>query len=210
MKAELLRKTLHIICMILILLVVNMFATWYDAVFAVIIFVLIGYPILVLLERFPKYSNFFAERRKGEVKRSLLLVSLMVVILISVFWGWLGTTWKYTIIIAVMAWGFGDAAAALVGKAYGDHYIDHNLVEGKKTIEGTLAMFAVSWLVIFVIIMIYTEVPWYLCFIIALLVAPVCAIVELFSRRGMDTITVPISAAILIFTYTYISTFLVL
>ncbi len=199
MKSELLRKILHTICIMLILLLLNMFSAWYEAVLAVIVFVLIVYPILVLFEHHPLYGKFFAERRNGEVKMSLILVSLMVIILIVVFWGLMGTGRKYTIFIAVMAWGFGDAAAALVGKFFGSHYIEHRLVEGKKTVEGTLAMFAVSWLVIFVTSMIYTAMSWYMCFVIALLVAPVCTFVELFSRRGTDTMTVPFSAAILIF-----------
>lgn len=196
MKSELFRKFLHIICVCLVLLPVKIFSTWYSAVLAVLLFMLLVYPILTLAEHLPRYGKFFSERKKGEVKMSLVLVSLMVVILITIFWGWLGTSWKYNIVVAVMAWGLGDAAAALVGKAFGRHFIEHRLVEGKKTMEGTLAMFIVSSLAIFITTMIYAIGPWYLCLAIALLVAPVCAIVELFSHRGSDTITVPLSAAI--------------
>lgn len=196
MKSELFRKFLHIICTCFIIVLVNMFDTWYDAVFAMIVFIIIIYPLLTLAERHPKYGDFFSERRKGEVKMSTILLTVMVIVLIIVFWGWLGTDLKYIINAAVLAWGFGDAAAALVGKAFGRHFIEHKHVEGKKTVEGTLAMYTVSSLAIFVTTMLYNIGPWYLCLAIAILVAPICAIVELFSLRGSDTITVPLSAAI--------------
>jgi len=206
--SELFRKILHTICFMSVLLLLNVFGTWYMAVLAVLTFALIVYPILALVERFPLYGRFFAERKSGEVKMSLILAYLMIIVLTAVFWGWMGTSWKYVIVVAVMAWGYGDAAAALVGKAYGRHYIKHRLVEGKKTVEGTLSMFAVSWLAIFITTMMYAVEPWYLCLAIALLVAPVCALVELFSRRGTDTITVPFSAAISIFALVSFFTFL--
>ncbi len=206
--SELIRKILHTICFMSVLLMLNLFSTWYVAVFSLLAFVSIVYPVLALAERLPLYGKFFVERKNGEIKMSLILVFLMISVLIAVFWGLLETSWKYIIVVAVMAWGFGDAAAALVGKAYGRHYIEHRLVEGKKTVEGTLSMFAVSWLAIFITTMIYTVASWYLCLVIALLVAPVCALVELFSRRGTDTITVPFSTAISIFALVSFFTFL--
>lgn len=197
--SELVRKMLHLICVMSVVLLLRVFTTWYAAVLAVLAFGAIVYPILVFVERFPLYGRFFAQRKDGEIKTSLILAFLMISLLTTVFWGLLGTSWKYIIIVSVMAWGYGDAAAALIGKTWGRHHIEHRMVEGKKTIEGTIAMFAVSCLAIFITTMIYTAAPWYLCFVIALLVAPVCAVVELFSRRGMDTITVPFSAAISVF-----------
>ncbi|NLY18439.1 MAG: hypothetical protein GX045_05730 [Clostridiaceae bacterium] len=161
-----------------------------------VIFTFIAYPVLTLAERIPQYGSIFSERNKGEVKMSLLLLSLMVIVLITVFWGLLGPGWKYIITVAVMVWGLGDAAAALVGKAFGRHFIEHRMIEGKKTVEGTLAMFTLSSLAVFVTTLVYKIAPWYLCLVIALLVAAVCTVVELFSLRGSDTITVPLSAAV--------------
>jgi dolichol kinase len=94
-----------------------------------------------------------------------------------------------------MAWGFGDAAAALVGKAFGRYEIVHPRIEGTKTVEGTLAMFIVAELSIFFTLVIYAGQPGHVSLTVALLVAPVCSVVELFSPRGMDTLTVPLSAA---------------
>ena len=94
-----------------------------------------------------------------------------------------------------MAWGFGDAAAALVGKAFGRRPILHPRIEGKKTVEGTVAMFVVAGLTIFLTLLIYAGQSCRVSLGVALLVAPVSAAVELFSPRGMDTLTVPLSTA---------------
>lgn len=206
MRAELFRKGLHVICFMLLLVVLFSFDRWYWAVLAVAVFTVLVYPILSLVEHHPGYSRFFSERKRGEVKRSLLLVAFMIVVLMTVFWGWLGEGWKYTIVVAVLAWGLGDAAAALVGKAYGRRYISHRLIEGRKTLEGTLAMLVVSWAAIFFTTLISTHSPWFFCFVTALLVAPVCALVELFSRRGTDTLTVPLSAALSTYLWVSLST----
>jgi dolichol kinase len=97
-----------------------------------------------------------------------------------------------------MAWGFGDAAAALVGKAFGRNRILHPRIEGAKTYEGTLAMIVVAGLAIFLTLLVYAGQPWKVSLTVAALVAPVSATVELFSNRGMDTLTVPLSVAFLV------------
>jgi hypothetical protein len=49
---------------------------------------------------------------------------------------------------------------------------------------------------VFLTLLFYAGEPWQVSLAVALLVAPVCAIVELFSHRGMDTLTVPISTGL--------------
>lgn len=186
LKSELFRKFLHVMCMALVLLPIYLFRVWYLAVLSVLIAIPVIYPLLTLAERHPQYGKFFSQRKEGEVKRSFLLVSLMIIVLIVVFWGCLGEQWKYNIVVAVLAWGLGDAAAALIGKACGRHFLEHPLIEGKKTLEGTLAMFAVSCFAIGLVTILYAVLPWYLCLVLALMVSPFCALVELFSKNGNE------------------------
>lgn len=198
-KSELFRKTLHMLCVGLVLLPIYLISKWYFAALSVMAAIPVIYPLLTLAERHPQYGAFFSQRKEGEVKRSFLLVSLMILVLIVVFWGCLGEQWKYNIVVAVLAWGFGDAAAAIIGKACGRHFLQHPLIEGKKTVEGTVAMFAVSCMAIGAVTILYAVLPWYLCLVLALLVSPFCALVELFSKGGSDTITVPLSTALLVY-----------
>lgn len=192
---ELFRKMLHIVITMSILPLLYLFSDWYMAIIAAFLLVLIMYPILALAERTSVFKRFAPERTSGEFKRSLVIVQLSFAILIFVFWGILGIDWQYVAVVSVMAWGFGDAAAALVGKTFGRRRISHRRIEGAKTVEGTQAMFAVAWLAIFFSLLLYAGQPWFTCLAVATLVAPVCAVVELFSSRGMDTLTVPLSAA---------------
>jgi phytol kinase len=193
---EVMRKMFHLMITLSIFPLVKLFSTWYMAVLAVFMFALIAYPILALIENSSLYKRIAVEREGGEFKRSLIIIQVSIALLIFVFWGLLGIEWQYVVVVAVMAWGFGDAAAALVGKYFGRHRILHPRIEGMKTIEGTQAMFVTAGLAIFFTLLIYAGQPWLVSLVVALLVAPVCAIVELFSNRGIDTLTVPISTGL--------------
>lgn len=123
------------------------------------VFIAMVYPILVFAERIPGYSELLTERKRGEIKSSLVVVFSMFTVLICVCWGWLGE--RYLVIASVLAWGLGDAAAALIGKRFGKHYIEGKFVEGRKTLEGTLAMFVVSFVSVLIILLVQGSVEWY-------------------------------------------------
>lgn len=198
-KQELFRKILHLVCFMSILVLLYAFETWHLAALVALGFAIVVYPAIAFIERYPKLMAIFNERHNGEIKSSLMLVFFMMASLIAVFWGWQGEEWKFIIVIAVLAWGFGDAAAALVGKSYGKRKISHPWVDNKKTVEGTLAMFFTACFTVMVTLMIYTQLPWYICLIIGVVIAPTSALVELVSHRGVDTITVPYATAIALF-----------
>ena len=193
---ELMRKMYHLVITLSIFPLVLWFSAWYMAVAAAFLLALIAYPALALVERSSLYKRLAVEREGGEFKRSLVIVQGSMALLISIFWGLLGRDWQYVAVVAVMAWGFGDAAAALVGKRFGRRRIRHPRIEGAKTVEGTQAMFVTAALAMFLTLAIYAGQAWNVSLVVALLVAPVCAVVELFSNRGMDTLTVPISAGL--------------
>ena len=193
---EVVRKALHLIVAMSIFPLVHLFDAWYMAVVAAALLVLIAYPLLALAEGSALFERFAVERTGGEFKKSLVLVQVTLMALIVVFWGLLGPGSKYIAVVAVMAWGFGDAAAALVGKSLGRRRIRHRRIEGAKTMEGTFAMLVVAGLALFLTLFVYADASLNLSLAVALLVAPVCAGVELFSHRGMDTLTVPITTGI--------------
>ena len=209
MPAELARKMQHIAYSFSIFILLNLFSTWYMAVGAAFLLVLLGYPALMLIERSTFYKKYFTDRnaRGGELRKQLIYVQLSFAILIILYWGVLGTKWHYIVAVAVMAWGFGDAAAALVGKTFGRHRVIHKYIEKAKTYEGTGAMILVAGLALFFTLLCYAGKPWYVSLVVAGIVAPVCGVVELFSRRGTDTLTVPISAAALLMPLIHILTY---
>ena len=92
----------------------------------------------------------------------------------------------------------GDALAALVGKRFGKHKIKWKLADGKKSVEGSLAMFLCSFISVFIVLLFRGGLGMSMCFSIALLAAVVCTIAELCAKDGLDTVICPISAMIVI------------
>jgi dolichol kinase len=193
MPFEVFRKLLHMILLCSLFVWIYAFQSWWIASLAVLLFIAIAYPLLSLAEKKNYYSKMLTERKKGEVKHSLVVVFGMFIVLNTVCWGWLGEKWL--VLACLCAWGFGDAAAALIGKKYGRHYLEGKLIEGRKSIEGTLAMFAVSFASVLIILSINVNVAWYVSLTIAALTAAASSIVELYTRNGMDTVTCPFAAA---------------
>jgi phytol kinase len=193
---ESMRKVQHVAYSLSIFLLLGLFDRWYLAIGAAGLLVVVAYPILALWEGRPSYRRLLADREGGgELRRQLLWVQLSFAVLIAVFWGGLGPDWRPLIAVAVMAWGFGDAAAALVGRRLGRHAIVHRAVDAAKTLEGTLAMIVAAGLAVFLTMLLYVAQPWTVSLIVALVVAPLAAAIEVFSRRGTDTLTVPLGTA---------------
>ena len=196
MPRELFRKTLHLVLLFSLPVFLYAFPTWFLSALAAISFAAAIYPILAFGERFDGYSELLTQRKDGEIKRSLMLVFLMFAVIIGICWGWLGD--RMLAVACIYAWGFGDGAAALVGKRFGRHYLQSRMIEGRKSLEGTLAMFIVSFFSVFIIMMFRGGLNWQHCFVIALAAGAVSALVELFTLGGFDTVTCPMAAASII------------
>jgi dolichol kinase len=194
---EWVRKTQHVVYSLSVFLLLRLFSAWYWAVLAASLLAVVAYPALWAIEKHPRYRQLFVDRtaRGGELRKQLIYVQLTFALLLLIFWGLLGARWQYVVAAAVMAWGFGDAAAALVGRAFGRRRFLHRLIEGGKTYAGTGAMIAAAGVALFFTLLLYAGKPWYLSLLISAIVAPVCGVVELFSRKGTDTLTVPLAAA---------------
>jgi len=186
---EVFRKLLHFILLGSAVVLLNLFDTWHGAAIAPLIFAVLVYPLLSLAEHLKRYSQFMVERDSGEIKRSLLYVFAMFSVVIAISWGFIGE--KYLALAVILAWGVGDAAAALVGKNFGKRYIAGKYVDGKKTVEGSFAMFVASFAVIITILAINTTLAWYYILIVSFIAALVNSLVELNTKHGLDTITCP-------------------
>lgn len=199
MPREIFRKALHIVCVCSIFILLHAFASWQAAMLFSLVFAVLLYPLIRWLGRFPRVMEVLVQRGPGELSFSLMLAYCMFAALIAVFWGLLGEAWKFVIPVSVMTWGLGDAAAALIGKAFGRHPVPFRFTRGRKTREGSLAMFAFSVLAIFVSMRGYTQFGWPLCLGAALIGAAVATVAEAASDGRWDTLTVPVSTAISVF-----------
>ena len=138
-----------------------------------------------------QFDKLFVQKSKGEIKKSMVLLFVMFTAVIAVSWG---IFHKDTIAsCAILMWGIGDAMAALIGIPFGHHKVHLPLTDGKKSWEGSIAMFIASFIVGLLVLLLTKEVVWYYAILLSGIGALIGAIVELFSPSEYDTITVPVA-----------------
>ncbi len=199
---EIFRKLLHFILIGSFPVYISTFETWWLSAVSALVFAAIVFPILVCFERFKAYSEFVTERKKGELKSSLLIVFFMFAVVISVCLGWLND--KYIALCSIFAWGIGDAFAALIGKRFGRHKIKAKFVDGKKSFEGTAAMFICALISTAVILACRGGLSLAGYIVIPVITAAVAAAVELYSKNGLDTLFCPLSVMATVIPLTFL------
>ena len=193
---ELFRKILHFIMIGAYIPFVFGFDTWWVAAGFAASLIVVLYPTLLLAGKIPAFSSFVNERKKGEFKSSMVLAVGMIVFSISVCWGLFGD--RYLVLACIYAWGVGDAFAALIGKKFGKHKINLKIADGKKSVEGSLAMFISSAVSVFVVLTLRGGLAVWESLVISVAAAVVCMFVELISKGGFDTVSCPVAAMVVI------------
>ncbi len=190
------RKMLHFVAMTSVPFMVYMSDDWQPVVLIAVIVAVVAYPLLVLGERWSGFHHFFAEKREGEIKRSLLDLFLPQAALTLIFYG--GLHLPHVVVAAILTWGVGDTFAALIGIRYGKHKVSFKHADRNKSWEGTLAGGAAAFVTCLVMLLLTSPYTPAKCVLLSLLTAPVSAGVELFTKNGNDTITVPAANAVVL------------
>ena len=191
---EVFRKMLHMIAMCFIFVFVFCYETWWIAALTSLLIAIAVYPLLALGEKYIDYSSLLIQRKTGEIKTSLVIVFTMFAIVISVCWGLLGD--RMMALASVCAWGFGDAAAALMGKKFGRHKLEIKKLGVKKSWEGTLSMFVVSFICVTASLSLHGGFSPAGLILTSAITAAFTALAELLTTGGNDTITCPLTAMV--------------
>ncbi|WP_026495721.1 diacylglycerol/polyprenol kinase family protein [Butyrivibrio sp. WCD3002] len=196
---ELFRKLLHFIAFSSVIVMIYSAKNWIAATLVPIMIIIIMYPGLLHAEKDKRFTQMVSQRREGELKSSLLQLFLTIAAIIAISWGLLGH--KEFAVAAILMWGFGDAAAALIGKRFGKHKVlRFKHVDHKKSWEGTAAMSVVAFAFGLASLMIVGNIPLESSLPAVIIAAPLAALTELFTKNGYDTVTVPfVSVAALFF-----------
>ena len=192
------RKLLHIVAFTSILPLVLSTDIWWIAVAVEVLFLLLVIVALHFFENFSFYKGLFVEKARHEVIRSFVALFGLMTAMITVFWGILGREHLYIAIGAIMAWGPGDAVAAIVGKNFGKHKLQGRYIEGIKSVEGSVGMAVTSFACLLPVLLTMSSLPWTVSLLTALVVAPVASLTELFTKGGWDTISVPVVSSLLL------------
>ncbi len=97
---------------------------------------------------------------------------------------------------AVLTLGVADAFAALIGTRYGR--LKYTVQDGQKSVEGSLAFFAITAGAILISAPFFAELPWPNLLQIAFTTAVVLTAFEAISLRGADNLFVPVAAAVIL------------
>lgn len=127
---------------------------------------------------------------KGNLGTVYFPISLLILVLLT-FTDVIGAS-TYIGAIGILIMGYGDGLAAVIGKKYGKHPLAFG-----KSLEGSITMFIVSFLVTFVILIRYGSLAS--AVLVGLGVAIAGTVIELFTPKGLDNLTVPLGTAILAF-----------
>lgn len=174
---------------------------WWEIVGLISVFGVLVFFLMWALERTPQYNNTFVDRHKkgGEMKISLLLAMAMFVMLFTLFGGLLPGAQSSFVVIAVMSWGVGDALAALFGKYLGKRKLNAPYVDQNKTWFGSVSMALGVLVVVFLMMLFYAGEGFVVSFITAVLVAVIATTIEAYSKKGLDTLTIPLGVALTLY-----------
>lgn len=209
-SGEVIRKIRHVNASLSIFILLELFDTWHFAVSVIVVLLIIVYLFFHWLERQPRLIVLLADRDDSgkDLRKQAMLALTVFAVLIVFFQGVLGNDLRYIIAASVLTWGFGDAVAAVIGKRFGKTRPQLRFVDGSKTLEGTVAMIGMSTMVMFLVLFFYGPLNSYWSLIASIIISPMAATVELITRRGFDTITVPLTVAALLWTFVQVLTML--
>jgi dolichol kinase len=192
------RKLLHIVAFTSIIPLAYSTNVWWIAVAVEIFFLILVIAALGVFEKFSFYKKLFVEKAEHEVIVSFITLFSLMALMLAVFRGGLGAEHEYIAVAAIMAWGPGDAVAAIVGKKLGKHKLQGKMIEGVKSVEGSIGMAITSFICVLPILLLMSHHPWYISLAFSFAIAPIASLTELFTKKGWDTITVPIVSALVL------------
>lgn len=191
---EFARKLFHVAACGSVLIFVNLFNQWYQAVFSLLILTAIVFIVLPFLFQTTLMKKIPLARggKNMEILKQAAFFFGTIILLITIIWGLFGEAYRYHIIVGVATLGLGDAAAALIGKKFGRKKIKGALVDSNKTFVGSFAMFTFSWIAIIISLIIFSDFNFVFILIASMVLAATAATVEAFSQQGFDTIFIPL------------------
>lgn len=187
---EFTRKFIHIGVGMWVVGTVFLFETWYLA--------LIPPATFVIINAISYWQGTF-KAMEGEDRGSLGTIYFPIAFGALVYYFW---SQPVLMVASMMPLTWGDAMAAIIGERYG-HY-RYTMGKHTRSLEGSVAMLFWSWittsLMLFVMPYLVGKplISWMLALIYGGVVALVCTLVEALSPWGIDNLTVPAAAALML------------
>ncbi len=184
------RKLLHIAAFTFSSLMILTAQGWQATALACLIATLMLYPVLTICEKEVWYAKLLVQKSTGEVKRSMIMIFCIVAVIVCVAWGLFAQ--QQLAACAILMWGTGDAAAALIGIPFGKHKVKSRWTDGKKSWEGSAAMMAISFVCGFCVLLWGQRLEFSHALWATGIASVLGTATELFSPSEYDTVAVPI------------------
>jgi phytol kinase len=187
---EFTRKFIHIGVGMWVVGTVFLFETWYLA--------LIPPATFVVINALSYWRGIFTAM-ESEERGNLGTIYFPIAFGALVYYFW---SQPVLMVASMMPLTWGDAMAAIIGERYG-HY-RYTVTKHTRSLEGSVAMLFWSWvttsLVLFVMPYLLGKplINWMLALIYGGAVALVCTLVEALSPWGIDNLTIPAAAALML------------
>jgi len=145
-------------------------------------------PALFILINYISYKKqIFRAMERGEGKGDLgtvyYAISLFILAIITFSEGMN----PYVGAMGILVMGYGDGFAAIIGERFGKH--SFTVMNSKKSLEGSAAMFVVTFFVALIISFLAgNSCTW----LLPISLAMIATLVEIFSPYGTDNLTVPL------------------
>ena len=145
-------------------------------------------PALFILINYISYKKqiFRAMERgkgKGDLGTVYYAISLFILAIITFSEGMN----PYVGAMGILVMGYGDGFAAIIGERFGKH--SFTVMNSKKSLEGSAAMFVVTFFVALIISFLAgNSCIW----LLPISLAMIATLVEIFSPYGTDNLTVPL------------------
>lgn len=198
-----LRKVLHLSLGFLLFFFPVLFTTNFYPVLLALIFVVVNGASYY----FGLFRVLHDKTRKEKGENDLpgygpVLLPVVFIILALLLWedhAWILQT-------SVLVVGIADSLAALVGGSLGKVHIE-NITKARKTIEGSLAMFVASFVLIVVCFFVFqgsfsgglVSASWLELLALALLLALIATAVEALVSYGFDNLFIPLAVAYVLY-----------
>jgi len=187
---EFTRKFIHVGVGMWVVGTVLLFETWYYALIPPATFVLINAA---------SYALGAIKAMESEEKGNMGTIYFPIAFGALIYYFW---SQPVLMVASLMPMTWGDAMGAILGRRYG-HY--RYCVGGStRSLEGSLAMLFWSWLTtalaLFAMPYLVGKPPinWLLALVLGAAVALVCTLVEALSPWGIDNLTVPAAAGLIL------------
>jgi dolichol kinase len=187
---EFTRKFIHIGVGMWVVGTVFLFETWYLALIPPVTFVIINAL---------SYWRGAIKAMEAEDRANLGTIYFPISFTAVVYYFW---SQPVLMVASMMPLTWGDALGAIIGQRYGHH--NYTIGGRTRSVEGSVAMFFWSWvstsLALFVMPYLLDKplINWLLALIYGGAVALACTIVEALSPWGIDNLTIPAVAVLVL------------